>query len=89
MLRSDGRIEPAARSKLTGIRIRRGDRLRLETPGGGGYGDPRERPEAAIARDLAMGSLTLEGAERAYGTRVREISPRFGSRAGTDAGVGR
>ena len=71
------------------MRIRRGDRLRLETPGGGGYGDPRERPDAAIERDLAMGYLTVEGAERAYGTRLLEMSSTFGSRAGADAGAGR
>jgi len=34
---------PPMASKMVGISLRRGQRLRLETPGGGGYGDLRER----------------------------------------------
>lgn len=89
VLRADGRVEPATRSKLTGIRIRRGDRLRLETPGGGGYGDPRERPRTAIERDLAQGYVTAEAAERAYGPRLREPRPDAPRPAGPSAEVRR
>ena len=34
------------------IQLQAGDRLVLETPGGGGYGDPAQREEAARSRDL-------------------------------------
>ncbi len=34
------------------------DRVVLHTPGGGGYGDPRERDAARIAEDLAAGRVT-------------------------------
>ncbi len=35
--------------------LSRGDRVLLRTPGGGGYGDPKERPETLRQYDLAMG----------------------------------
>jgi N-methylhydantoinase B len=48
------RLPPMA-SKMVGIRLRRGDRVRLETPGGGGYGAPAERSAEARRHDRAMG----------------------------------
>jgi N-methylhydantoinase B len=44
-----------------------GERLRLEMPGGGGYGDPLERPVEAVARDVADGLVSREAAARSYG----------------------
>jgi N-methylhydantoinase B len=38
--------------------LRRGDTVLLATPGGGGHGDPRERDPAALAADLAAGTVT-------------------------------
>jgi len=34
-----------------------GDRLRMATPAGGGYGDPRQRPQALAARDREEGYM--------------------------------
>ena len=45
------RTAPMA-SKITGVRLKQGQRLRLETPGGGGWGDPTKRSPDAIARDI-------------------------------------
>lgn len=53
-----GQAEPALVSKLNGLKITRGQRLRLETPGGGGWGPPGERSAAAIERDQALGYVT-------------------------------
>ena len=39
-----------------------GQRLVIQTPGGGGSGDPRKRPPSQIAADRADGLLTLEPA---------------------------
>lgn len=50
--------EPPHVSKMVGLKLKRGERLRLETPGGGGYGSPAERPKAAIDRDRALGYVT-------------------------------
>jgi N-methylhydantoinase B len=44
-----------------------GDRLILEMPGGGGYGDPHDRDPALIARDLRDELISPEAARRAYG----------------------
>ncbi|WEX08274.1 hydantoinase B/oxoprolinase family protein [Chelativorans sp. AA-79] len=44
-----------------------GDTVRLETPGGGGFGPPQARKPEALARDLRDGRLTREQAETAYG----------------------
>jgi N-methylhydantoinase A len=38
--------------------LKAGDTVSLATPGGGGHGDPRERPATAIARDVAAGYVT-------------------------------
>jgi len=46
---------PPMRSKMLGIQLQRGDRVRLETPGGGGYGDPAGRSTAAREQDRKMG----------------------------------
>jgi N-methylhydantoinase B len=38
------------------------------TPGGGGYGDPRARPAALIARDLTRGYYTEAEAKALWGS---------------------
>ncbi len=53
-----GPQEPPMASKITGVKLKRGQRVRLETPGGGGWGDPAERDPAATARDRANGLVT-------------------------------
>jgi len=44
-----------------------GERLRLELPGGGGFGDPRERDPKEVAADVRNGLVSVETAERIYG----------------------
>src|SRR5262249_26562603 len=46
------------RTKETGIVISPGDRLVLESGGGGGWGDPATRDPEAIAEDVANGFVT-------------------------------
>jgi len=50
--------------------IEAGDRVRVDLPGGGGQGDPHDRPVDAIAADLAEGYVTAETAQRAYGVKI-------------------
>ena len=57
VIRGEAREHPKLVSKMVGARIERGDRLLLETPGGGGYGPPGERDPRAAARDAALGYL--------------------------------
>jgi len=54
----DGVKSPPLVSKITGIRLKKGQRLRLETPGGGGYGKASDRPKAMREHDLQQGYVT-------------------------------
>ncbi|MBS0344001.1 MAG: hydantoinase B/oxoprolinase family protein, partial [Proteobacteria bacterium] len=49
---------PPMVSKMRGIRLVQGERVRLETPGGGGWGDPARRSAAQREADRAMGYVS-------------------------------
>ena len=51
-------------SKMLGIALKRGERVRLETPGGGGYGPRRSRRRR---RDRDMGYVSGADAAREKG----------------------
>jgi N-methylhydantoinase B len=57
---------PPLASKIVDVPLQRGERVRLETPGGGGYGDPAKRDAKAIRRDIELGFVTLDAAQRDY-----------------------
>jgi N-methylhydantoinase B len=44
-----------------------GDRLVVEMPGGGGFGDPKKRDRKKVERDLRLGLVSEEQAKAAYG----------------------
>ncbi len=68
---SDGQEHtPPMASKITGVRIAAGERVRLETPGGGGWGDPATRDPIDVARDVERGLLTTDEARRQYGVAL-------------------
>lgn len=54
----DGFHTPPMASKVLGVKLRRGQRVRLQTPGGGGYGNPADRDPAAVAEDIRRGYVT-------------------------------
>jgi len=58
---------PPHLSKEQDIPLKAGDRVRVGTPGGGGYGDPLTRDPKAVLHDVAMGYYTVE-----------EVTGRFG-----------
>lgn len=49
-----------------------GSVLRLETGGGGGFGNPLDRDPAKVREDVLDGYVTPEGAEREYGVVLHE-----------------
>ena len=49
-----------------------GSVLRLETGGGGGFGNPLDRDPAKVREDVLDGYVTPEGAERDYGVVLHE-----------------
>jgi 5-oxoprolinase (ATP-hydrolysing)/N-methylhydantoinase B len=57
-------------SKYANARFMPGDRIRLTAPGGGGYGDPRERDREMIEEDLREGYVSPDSAARNYGYEV-------------------
>ena len=64
---SDGNeASPPMVSKMVDIHLEHGQRLRLETPGGGGYGNPIERDPVRISRDVSLGYVTVEAAAKYY-----------------------
>lgn len=54
------------------LRLSAGDVLRIVSPGGGGRGDPCLRDPVAVLRDVAAGRVTVAGAARDYGVRIRD-----------------
>ena len=52
-------------SKMRGIQLARGERVRLETPGGGGWGRAAERPASQREADAAMGYVTAASGKKA------------------------
>ncbi|WP_103333237.1 hydantoinase B/oxoprolinase family protein [Pseudotabrizicola formosa] len=65
---------PAMVSKGTGMRLTRGDAVRLETPGGGGYGPAEGRDPGLVARDVALGLVSAAAADAAYGSAWRSVT---------------
>jgi len=66
----DGLHTPPMVSKMVGIKIKKGQKLHLETPGGGGYGAPFERAPEAVARDVALGYISHASAASDYGVSI-------------------
>ena len=54
-------------SKVARIEMMPGDSMRIETPGGGGYGPAAQRALQALAQDLRDGRVSRAAAERDYG----------------------
>ncbi|MCP3384920.1 MULTISPECIES: hydantoinase B/oxoprolinase family protein [unclassified Bradyrhizobium] len=54
--------------------LKTGDRLEVETPGGGGWGRTADRTAAAIELDLAEGLITPEAARQIYGYQSSSVA---------------
>uniref|UniRef100_UPI0028AC6A3B hydantoinase B/oxoprolinase family protein n=1 Tax=Achromobacter sp. TaxID=134375 RepID=UPI0028AC6A3B len=69
LIQNPGRAdEKRLPNKISGHALPAGVSVRLETPGGGGYGVPAERSLADIRRDIVGGKVSRAAAERDYGT---------------------
>lgn len=63
----DGReYVPPHVTKDEGVSLRAGDRIRMETPGGGGFGPPEERDPELVARDVRLGYISADNARESY-----------------------
>ena len=53
--------------KAQDVALKPGDRVRVRTPGGGGYGDPARRDPHLIAEDVRLGRYSAEMALALFG----------------------
>lgn len=63
---------PVHLSKEQDIPLSPGDRVHVQTPGGGGYGDPRNRAPDAVAEDVRLGRYSTRQAEELFSVVLRD-----------------
>lgn len=63
----DGLRIPEMMSKAVDIRLKKGQRIHIESPGGGGYGPAIERDPDLVATDVRLGFVSAENAMAQYG----------------------
>lgn len=66
----EGEKTPPMTSKIADVKIKRGQRVRLQSPGGGGWGSPLTRDPVRVARDVRLGYVSPEAARAHYGVIV-------------------
>jgi N-methylhydantoinase B len=57
-------------SRFGDQRLQKGDILRLERPGGGGLGNPRERSSGKVLEDVRQGYVSIDQARSSYGVAI-------------------
>jgi N-methylhydantoinase B len=62
--------DPMQVSSKSTTKLDPNDVASVQTPGGGGYGDPTERPPEAVLRDVVDGKVSVEAAREEYGVVV-------------------
>ncbi len=67
---SDHVRRPMHGSKGDGFELAAGDWVQVRTPGGGGYGDPHDRPRELLERDLERGYFERKTAKSDYGNVI-------------------
>ena len=63
--------DDAPLGKSSQVMLAHGDRIRMRFPGGGGFGDPRQRAPEAVLADVRRGFVSLERAREDYGVALR------------------
>ena len=75
----NGQVRLASGTMLKGMGrdvILGGDRLVVETPGGGGIGDSAARADDAVRQDVKKGFVSQESAEKNYNLLSRKLSEK-------------
>ncbi len=78
IIRADGNVEEHL--SASALALHRGDIVWIRTGTGGGYGDPRERPEQEVLQDLRAGYISAAEALDLYGAdpaKVRAVASRL------------
>jgi len=71
--RNDGTIHKLS-SKCTEIPLNKGDRIRIHTPGAGGYGDPTRRNPRHVLQDVIERKLSIPQAKQSYGVTIEQTA---------------
>lgn len=72
---------PRHLSKEQDIPLAPGDRVRVRTPGGGGYGDPFARDPALVAEDVRLGRYSAGEARALFGVALAGEPPEVDAAA--------
>lgn len=59
-------------SKFQGIQLKPGERIVIETAGGGGWGPPEERAPEYVLKDVINGFISIEKAQSVYNVSIDE-----------------
>ncbi len=82
-LKRDGKIETIRKNVIEIIKP--GDSVTNMNPGGGGYGNPYERPIAKVVDDVKNRLVSIEGAREDYGVIIRDVASLEVDMAATQA----
>jgi N-methylhydantoinase B len=63
--------------KVNPLRLDEGDGYAVETGGGGGFGDPLERPAEQVLRDVTSGYVSVAAVRRDYGVVINAVGRHF------------
>jgi N-methylhydantoinase B len=74
IFQSDRTYVPEHLTKDDNVRLHPGDVIQLQTPGGGGYGNPLERDLALVARDVQHAYISRDTARQLYGVIFKNDS---------------
>ena len=66
VIRNGETLIPEHLSKAQDIPLSPGDRVRVRTPGGGGYGPPAGRAAASVTEDVRLGRYSADEAQRLW-----------------------
>jgi N-methylhydantoinase B len=77
VINPDGAVAKRLPTRYADYPLRQGDVFRLDTPGGGGFGDPFEREPERVLADVREGYVSREAAEKDYGVVVTETEHDF------------
>lgn len=75
VIKPDGKEEILPRTDK--FQLHPGDRVRMLTGGGGGYGPPFEREPEKVLADYLNGYITIEGARKDYGVAIDPTAIRI------------
>jgi N-methylhydantoinase B len=70
--RADGTTQPALKEV---VMLKAGDRVRIHTGGGGGYGDPQQRNRDRVRTDVMRGYVSPEAAREIYALNDSSVRP--------------